>query len=59
MGIPDEDSHEPTKGSCNSSLPFLPNNEGFEPAQLACGATENQTKKTELNGEHKHISELH
>lgn len=59
MGIPDEGSCTPTKGSCNSYSPFLPNNEVFEPAQHECGATEEQTKKTELNGEHKHISELH
>lgn len=59
MGIPDEDSWAPTKGHCNSSPPFLPNNEGSEPAQHERGATEEQIKKTELNGEHKHISELH
>lgn len=59
MGVPDEDSHVPTKGSCNFSPSFLPSNEEFEPAQSECGDTENLIKKTELNGEHKHISVLH
>lgn len=58
-GIPDKNSRAPTKDSCNSSPPFLPNNEGFEPAQCECGATEDQIKKIELNGEYKHISKLY
>lgn len=59
MVIPDEDSCVPTKGGCNSSPSFMPSNEGFEPAQCEYGDTENLTKKRELNGDHKHISELH